>query len=374
MATASSSFTALPDDVLQRVLLGVALDDHDATAAACRAFRDVIRGPRFLRLRREYGFAERRVIIVGHTSSSAMPFGQNTSSSAMPLEIHVAGKRGAVASIPGLSSINPRGSTTDGGARLFVSTEHHVLALDGTSCQWSRFATLPPNRRLHCLEWHGGLLYVAGGKGEGFGTFVNTFQAFNEATGLWEDLPPMPHACAYAASGVIGNQLFIAGGLTVHNLNALSQSNRALSTLQIYDFAARTWREGAALPHAHVMYGACGIVVGDGKLYLVSTKTHNMQVYDVQSNTWTGLGAPPFGLLDTSCLAMHAFAHEGRIVVVNARGEALDRRPGTGTEIPGYMVPAPRWHQFDLDMVLGIFHGRFESSIMHGVAESVILG
>ena len=42
MAT-DSSFTALPDDVLQRVLLGVALDDHDATAAACRAFRDVIR-------------------------------------------------------------------------------------------------------------------------------------------------------------------------------------------------------------------------------------------------------------------------------------------------------------------------------------------
>ena len=34
MATASS-FTALPDDVLQRVLLGVLLDDHPATAAAC---------------------------------------------------------------------------------------------------------------------------------------------------------------------------------------------------------------------------------------------------------------------------------------------------------------------------------------------------
>ena len=81
------------------------------------------------------------------------------------------------------------------------------------------------------------------------------------------------------------------------------------------------------------MFGACG-VVGDGKLYLISTKTHNMQVYDVQSNTWTGLGAPPFRLLDVSCLAMHAFAHKGRIVAVNARGEALDRGPGTGTAPP----------------------------------------
>ena len=200
MATTSSSFTALPDDVLQRVLLGVALDDHDATAAACRAFCDIIRGPRFLRLRREYGFAERGVIIVGQVVGQEIIFGQELAEE--PLEIHVAGNHRAMAVIEGLSSINPRGSTTDGGARLFVSTEHHVLALDGTSCQWSRFATLPPNRRLHCLEWHGGLLYVAGGKGEGFGTFVNTFQAFNEATGLWEDLPPMPHACAYAASGV----------------------------------------------------------------------------------------------------------------------------------------------------------------------------
>ena len=32
--TTFSSFMALPDDVLQRVLLGVALDDHVATAAA----------------------------------------------------------------------------------------------------------------------------------------------------------------------------------------------------------------------------------------------------------------------------------------------------------------------------------------------------
>jgi hypothetical protein len=82
MAT-NSSFRALPDDVLQRVLLGVALDDQDATAAACRAFTDVIRGPRFLRLRREYGFAERRVMIVCQRFPDTV-------------EIHVAGKRRAV--------------------------------------------------------------------------------------------------------------------------------------------------------------------------------------------------------------------------------------------------------------------------------------
>ena len=110
MAT-DSSFTALPDDVLQRVLLGVALDDHDATAAACRAFRAVIRGPRFLRLRREYGFAERGIILVG--SRPDWPHRG-------PMEIHLAGNRVPVEIMP-KKRTNLRGSTTDGGARLFFT-------------------------------------------------------------------------------------------------------------------------------------------------------------------------------------------------------------------------------------------------------------
>ena len=183
---------ALPDDVLQRVLVGVLLDDHPATAAACQAFRAVIRGPRFLRLRREYGFAERRIILVAHSDDEG------------PLEIRLPGKPWIVAaSIPELR-IDFSDTTTDGGARLFVSTTRQstpgqyapeILAVNGTTRRWSRFATPPLNQRFHCTEWHGGLLYVAGGKtGEYFDTYINTFHAFNETTGLWEDLPPMPHA------------------------------------------------------------------------------------------------------------------------------------------------------------------------------------
>ena len=52
----------------------------------------------------------------------------------------------------------------------------------------------------------------------------------------------MPRACANAASGVIGNQLFVAGGRGVNNEH--------LSTLQIYDFTTRMWRLGEPLPRA----------------------------------------------------------------------------------------------------------------------------
>ena len=344
MATIISPFTALPDDVLQRVLLGVALDDHDATAAACRAFRDVIRGPRFLRLRREYGFAERGVILVGRDDDEE------------PLEIHVAGNHRAMAVIEGLSSINPGGSTTDGGGRLFVSTTrthglpYEIFAVDASARRWSPFATLPLNQRLHCTEWHGGLLYVAGGKPEDFGASLNTLHAFDETTGLWDDLPPMPHACARAASGVIGNELFIAGGRGV--------GDQPLSTLQIYDFTTRTWRLGAQLPNAQ--HGAYGIVVGDGKLYLVSSRLSEVQcmlMYDVQSNTWTEQSLPPQESGAQYGGLMYAFAHKGSIVVAYSSGLVFHR--GTGSD-------QNNWSLFDLDVASDAVYGALAGSVILG--------
>ena len=337
MATASS-FTALPDDVLNRVLLGVALDDHDATAAACRVFRDVIRGPRFLRLRREYGFAERGVIIACKRYPDT-------------LEIRVAGKQRAAVRVSERLHISTfYTSTTDGGARLFVSTTrthglpYEIFAVDASARRWSPFATLPLNQRLHCTEWHGGLLYVAGGIIDG--TYVDTFHAFNETTGLWEDLPRMPHVSTLAASGVIGNQLFIAGGI--------DGANQDLSALQIYDITARTWRLGAPLPRA--LYGAWGVVVGDGKLYVVSSRLSEVQcmlMYDVQSNTWTEQSLPP----QESGGLMHAFAHKGSIVAVYSSGSVYQGETGSDQN---------NWSRIHLDVAPGAVYGALAGSVLLG--------
>ena len=175
----------------------------------------------------------------------------------------------------------------------------------------------------------------------------------------------MPRACANAASGVIGNELFIAGGLGV--------GNEYLSTLQIYDFTTRMWRLGVPLPHSTRC--ASGVVT-DGKLYLVESKYsvfQSMMVLDVQSNTWTeqqgppnqnAHGAPPplpgyggggYGAPPPHRINMNAFAHNGRIVTVNMNRTAF--QCGSGSD--------PNWSRFELDVVPGI---------IEGVAGSVILG
>ena len=166
----------LPDDVLQRVLVGLPLDDHRAAASVCKSFRGIITGPRFLALRQRYGFAEYCIVTIAFRLSSGPSV----------LQIKMAHKREAMATLPA-GRLSLCGSTTDGGARLFVTTgPGQILAVDASSRRWKRFATLPRARDMHCAEWHAGLLYVAGGSCRGE-LSINSFHVFNEATGLWED-------------------------------------------------------------------------------------------------------------------------------------------------------------------------------------------
>ena len=160
----------------------------------------------------------------------------------------------------------------------------------------------------------------------------------------------MPRACAWAASGVIGNQLFIAGGI--------DGANEDLSALQIYDITARTWRLGAPLPNAQ--HGARGIVVGDGKLYLVSrfSEVQCMLMYDVQSNTWTEQSLPP----QESGGPMHAFAHKGSIIVAYLSancGPGSVYQEGTGSD-------PNNWSRIHLDVAPGAVYGALARSVLLG--------
>ena len=288
-------FQTLPDDVLQRVLAGVPLDDQQATADTCQAFRAVLRGPRFLALRQRYGFAEHDIVIVG----AGRLVGQ--------VSIRLAHKSGVLAHISGGFEVDSRSpSTTDGGARLFVGSRRprRILAIDVSSRRLRHLPTAPLDPSGYCMEWLGGRLYVAGGNEQGM---LNTLHAFDETTGRWEDMPPMPHACTLAASGVIGNQLFIAGGYTAYNGAAFS------STLQIYNSVTRAWRLAAPPPDFGV---ACGVVL-DGKLFVYGTQAS--VVYDPGLDVWTEESVPWRAGLRSAC------AHDGRIVVFTDRGSAFTR-------------------------------------------------
>ena len=126
----------------------------------------------------------------------------------------------------------------------------------------------------------------------------------------------MPHACCQAASGIIGNQLFIAGGQSIP-----TDDGSELLTLQIYDIATHTWRLGPPLPdrreEGYIYSGSHGLVV-DGKLWLVAW-CMPLLWYDPQSETWTDESVPWRAGFSTAC------AHEGRIVAFLGNGTAFAR-------------------------------------------------
>ena len=303
---ASSPFQTLPDDVLQRVLAGIPLDDHQAAAATCQAFRAVISGPRFPALRQLHGCAEHDILLVG------------TGRLAECVSIRLAHESGVLARISGDLMVDDGSrSTTDGGARVFVSRREHsiapnrILAIDVSSRRWRRLTTPPLDQDGYCMEWCGGRLYVAGGH-TGPNAFLDSLHAFDETTGLWEDMPPMPHACTLATSGVLGNELLIAGGYT-----GSLQEFAVSATLQIYNTVTRAWRLGAPPPD----FGnpACGVVF-DGKLFVFGWRRACV-VYDPQTDAWTDvmIAVPWTEEVSSAC------AHDGRIVVFTEGGTAFAR-------------------------------------------------
>ena len=128
----------------------------------------------------------------------------------------------------------------------------------------------------------------------------------------------MPHACANAASGVIGNELFIAGGAREGHAPYGADNAVATRTLQIYDITTRTWRFGALLPYQ--CYWETGVVV-DEKSFVFRTADprHGMLAYDPQSDTWSEEAVPFVGIVE------HACAHTGRVVVFLRNGTAFER-------------------------------------------------
>lgn len=327
--TSGSFFTALPDDLLQRVLVGVPVDDHRVAASVCQAFRGVITGSRFPVLRKKYGFAERGVVSVRIGRQNV-------------LDVVIEHKSEIVGTISG-GRLSDSVGATDGG-RLFVSRPNdgeyigEVLAVDVSSRRWRRFVTLPNSIPYeHCIHWHGGLLYVAGGWGPD-DSQPSFLRAFNETTGLWEELPPMPHGWWDAASAIVGNQLFFAGG-------------RDLTTLQIYDIGSRTWRLGASIPDSRSPHANAFAV--EGKLCLTYLDPNDallsdLRVYDPQSNTWTKEAMP-------SPRARLVCSHDGRLIVYQENGTVLARATD-GTWFPyAHVEPERYWvyRAFTSSVLLG---------------------
>ncbi len=131
--------------------------------------------------------------------------------------------------------------------------------------------------------------YLVGGRG------TKPVQVYDPITNTWatETNPPMQMHHFQAVN--YGGKIYVAGAFTGNCCHETPVTN-----IYIYDPATKAWSAGPLIPAAR-RRGAAGCVIQNNKLYLVCgiTDGHSsgwvpwMDVFDLQTNTWTQLADAP---------------------------------------------------------------------------------
>jgi N-acetylneuraminic acid mutarotase len=178
------------------------------------------------------------------------------------------------------------------GVRELVRAESvdDMLRFDPDTGRYERLEPMPERLNHHTMAAWGGKIYVVGGMGDllfGADPRDDAF-VYDPQTDSWNDLPPMPTPRGAAASAVIGDTLYVAGGMT-HN-------GRLSNALEAFDFRTERWRRLADMPtpREHTIGAAV-----DGSMYVAGGRTlesdsiHAFERYDPETDTWTRLPQLP---------------------------------------------------------------------------------
>jgi N-acetylneuraminic acid mutarotase len=164
-----------------------------------------------------------------------------------------------------------------------------TLSLDVTTNTWTKtLAKRPFLGDSHNVETIAGKMYVVGGLGAAAGKL----QIYNPVTDTWTLGADMPFTVGSAATCVLGQQIYVAGGII-----GSSPENRAgtasTDTLARYNPLTNKWTILASMPLARSGAG----FGNDGKKFYVfggregkdttTNGTDTVQIYDPAKNIWT---------------------------------------------------------------------------------------
>jgi Kelch motif len=165
-----------------------------------------------------------------------------------------------------------------------------LLRFDPRTGRYTRLAPMPERLNHHVMAAWGGRIYVVGGMGDllfGADTRSDAF-VYDPETDSWSELPPMPTPRGAAAGAVIGDTLYVAGGMT--------RNGRLSNAFEAFDFRTERWRRLAPIPtpREHMIGAAVdGAVYVAGGRTLTSDSIDVMERYDPETDRWTRVAPMP---------------------------------------------------------------------------------
>lgn len=148
------------------------------------------------------------------------------------------------------------------------------------------------------------------------------FDAFDPATGTWEQMPDAPHTRDHFQAAVIDGKLYAAGGRNTSQKTG-HVMDQTIAEVDVYDFASKTWTtlpDDAALPTLRagttvVTHGDRLIVMGGESSSQVPA--HNeAEAYDVSERKWIIMERMLQGRHGTQ-----AILYEGKVYIVAGSGD-----------------------------------------------------
>ncbi len=164
-----------------------------------------------------------------------------------------------------------------------------VEAYDQKTGSWSAVAPMPtPRRYLMAATDREGRIYAIGGALAG--VFRSVVERYEPTTDTWSAVSPLPVArCCGAATTGLDGRIYVVGGFANGNIQ--------LSNFDAYDPETDTWSSLAPLPAPRAGKLAA-VTAPDGRIYAIGgitgvTTGATVDVYDPCSDAWTAVASMP---------------------------------------------------------------------------------
>lgn len=225
-------------------------------------------------------------------------------------------------------------------------------AYDVAQDSWKQLSPMPEGRHHLMAAAHGGMLYIFGGSVSLGWSPTSTVWKYVPANDAWEQLADMPEERMSGAAATIGDTIYIVGGAGGSDrllaFESSSGSWRALEgprqprehtaavafrgelwaiggrwsgdgelvSVEIYDPAAQTWREGPALQVARGGFAAetigDRIVVAGGEVIMTGREAlPSVEIYEPELEAWIPGPSLPFAVH-----GVDGAAYQGRFLLL----------------------------------------------------------
>ncbi|OIN56762.1 hypothetical protein BLX24_23220 [Arsenicibacter rosenii] len=232
-----------------------------------------------------------------------------------------------------------------------------ILVLESPDGQWKEAGKLPfPLGYAVTVSWKDAVVCVGGSNEKGHVAAAFLMRWKKQQIGF-EPLPAFPHPIANACGALVGNVLYVAGGLekpdatqTLRQFYALDLAapNRTWQPLPVWEGAGRMLSVAAGSGNRFFLFSGTDLVQDKttgtaSRVYL--TDAH---VFDISKKQWTRLPDMPH---PTVAAVGPALVRDGQVVIFGGdTGEYAsqtqvlkDNHPGFSTDILALPLPAGPW-------------------------------